>query len=77
MTEKLAFPAPSEMDKDDANKVIKHKGMTLRDYFAAKAMAAIIAKTPFQSNPDDYTPYDKTAVGAYDYADAMIAARDK
>lgn len=65
-----AFPFTSETYMEDA-------GMTLRDYFAAKAMAAIIAKTPFQSNPDDYTPYDKTAVGAYDYADAMIAARDK
>lgn len=48
-----------------------------RDYFAAKAMASIIAKTPFQTLPDDYTPYDKTAIVAYDYADAMIAAMDK
>lgn len=49
----------------------------LRDYFAAKAMAALIAKTPFQEFPQDYSPYKKTALGAFDYADAMIEARAK
>lgn len=53
------------------------KGMDLRDWFAGQAMAAIIAKMPFQATPDDFTPYQKTAIGAYDYADAMLTARAK
>lgn len=50
-------------------------GMTLRDWFAGQAMAAIIAKIPFSEFPEDWSPYEKTAIGAYDYADAMLAAR--
>ena len=50
-------------------------GMTLRDWFAGQAMAAIIAKIPFQEFPADWLPYEKTAIGAYDYADAMLEAR--
>ncbi len=52
-------------------------GMTLRDYFAGQAMAAIIAKIPFEEFPADWSPYERTALGAYDYADAMLAARQK
>lgn len=52
-------------------------GMTLRDYFAAKAMQAIIAKSPFLDNPQTFEVYQKTAIGAYDYADAMLAHRSK
>ena len=48
---------------------------TLRDEFAGLAMAAIISKSPFLSNPEDWTSYNKTVIGAYDYADAMLEAR--
>lgn len=41
-------------------------GMTLRDYFAAKAMQSYIC--------DDYTP-DAIAKAAYEMADAMLKAR--
>jgi hypothetical protein len=47
-------------------------GMTLRDYFAAKAMQA------FCSDPDwrqDMMP-DETAFAAYKQADAMLKARE-
>lgn len=50
-------------------------GISLRDWFAGQAMAAIIAKIPFEEFPADWSPYNKTAIGAYDYADAMLAAR--
>ena len=50
-------------------------GMTLRDWFAGQAMAAIISKIPFQEFPEDWSPYKKAAIGAYDYADAMLEAR--
>jgi hypothetical protein len=50
----------------------KHQeGMTLRDYFAAKAMQAILGRT------DSRFTTDLAFVGgkAYQYADAMLSAR--
>ena len=49
-----------------------HLGMTIRDYFAAKAMQAIL------SNPD--TPcrgFDTIANQSYRVADEMLKARSK
>ena len=45
-------------------------GMTLRDYFAAKAMHAIL------SNPDFNDEDSKLAAYAYNVADAMLKARE-
>jgi hypothetical protein len=59
-----------------AERFTSQGGMTLRDHFAGLAMAAIIAKIPFQEFPPDWTPYEKTALGAYSYADAMLKARE-
>lgn len=42
-------------------------GMTLRDYFAAKAMQALVQGNYF----------DVTAKQAYEMADAMLKAREK
>ena len=42
-------------------------GMTLRDYFAAKAMQAML---------NDTTIYENVAKYAYKMADAMMEARD-
>lgn len=51
--------------------------MTLRDYFAAKAMQALVAKSPLVTvYDDDSDPAPLVAKGAYDYADAMLAARE-
>lgn len=47
-----------------------HTGMTLRDYFAAKAMQAYL------SGPDrDSFTFDEWAVTSYEMADAMIEER--
>lgn len=57
----------------------EHSGMTLRDYFAAKAMQAIIAKFPpvrTDKDPDIESDLIEIADGAYVYADAMLAARE-
>jgi hypothetical protein len=43
-------------------------GMTLRDYFAARAMQAIVSKKDFEFE-------DSTWENVYDIADAMIKAR--
>lgn len=48
-------------------------GMTLRDYFAAKAMQGFMAN---KSNPMRFDP-DNDAKWAYMIADAMLAAREK
>lgn len=45
-------------------------GMTLRDYFAAKAMQALVAKTI-----DDNENVEVAAEAAYMFADAMLEAR--
>lgn len=50
-------------------------GMTLRDYFAAKAMAAIISKIPATMVEDRQAIPKCVSQGAYDYADAMLKER--
>ena len=50
------------------------EGMTLRDYFAAKAMQAVVTSSRnFSSVTDD----ESAAKRAYDIADAMLTARGK
>ena len=45
--------------------------MTLRDYFAAKAMQALISNSDFDGYVADY------ARTAYKYSDAMLIAREE
>ena len=57
----------------------KFNGMTLRDYFAAKAMQALIQfedqALPYESrNTKDFD--DRVSYQAYRYADAMMKARE-
>jgi hypothetical protein len=47
-------------------------GMTLRDYFAAKAMLGILNDPHREIN----YPYDAVASYAYSLADAMLKARE-
>jgi Mrp family chromosome partitioning ATPase len=47
-------------------------GMTLRDYFAAKAMQAFLSDSDWRVDMG----IDDTAYGAYKVADAMLKARD-
>lgn len=64
-----AFPVPNDANVND------QEGMTLRDYFAAKAMQGMLA------NPNqDYAPLtvkaqEAVVAGAYEMADAMIKTR--
>jgi len=61
-----AFPSHGSMGE------VAQEGMTLRDYFAAKAMQAIL-----QANKGIYfTPPDADlSASAYEMADAMLKAR--
>ena len=49
------------------------KGMTLRDYFAAKAMQGLLAGTV---TPTTVWSHDEVAETAYNVADAMLKARE-
>jgi hypothetical protein len=55
-------------------------GMTLRDYFAAKAMQAFISAYPCQAidGEDGGIPTDAESISgdAYEMADAMMKARE-
>ena len=59
-----AFPVHPEVRQDEP-----HAGMSLRDYFAAKAMQVFLA------NPNGM--YSTDASCAYAMADAMLAERSK
>jgi hypothetical protein len=67
-----AFPAVKIISGDNYNPPTKlyHGGMTMRDYFAAKAMQSLIT-VQFQ------TKQAQSAETAYEWSDAMIKARNQ
>lgn len=64
-TGKPAFPVPG-LHRGDYN-----NGMTLRDYFAAKAMQG------FAASDSHWPTADAVASNAYEWADAMLKAREQ
>jgi hypothetical protein len=62
-----AFPQRTDL-------TLSYSGMTLRDYFAAKAMQGLVER----NTNLDLTPHEAcvTSVFAYQMADAMLEARD-
>jgi len=64
-----AFPVPAELCQDLT--VEEQRGMTLRDYFAAKAMQGIMSDSDMTIGPA------KIAEWAYQQADAMLKAREQ
>jgi hypothetical protein len=60
-----AFPVPAELCQDLT--IEQQRGMTLRDYFAAKAM---------QSMAQKYSHEGDISRNAYKVADAMLKARE-
>ena len=63
-----AFPRPLSVDDVDPDITYPaHVGMTLRDYFAAKAMQALI---------DNDGLFSEIPTHAYALADAMLKARE-
>lgn len=61
-----------------ADRVYKNEwqdDMTLRDYFAAKAMEAVIANA--MCSEKDAVFYDEVSAISYEMADAMLKARDQ
>lgn len=52
--------------------IVDDRGMTLRDYFAAKAMSGLVVSG---LNSDAWSDYEDMAGSAYSIADAMLKAR--
>ena len=63
MTDIPAFPSKREHTTKE--------GMTLRDYFAAKAMQGLVENANWRGMPED-----ALAKAAYNMADAMLEARN-
>ncbi|HHT3488394.1 TPA: hypothetical protein ACTYMW_005350 [Enterobacter hormaechei] len=66
MQQETAFPTK----ESNYEKIWSSPGMTLRDYFAAKAMQGII------SSECNYGAFSDLASDAYSIADAMLRARE-
>jgi hypothetical protein len=64
-----AFARPHSEDKDFIH--LAQAGMTLRDYFAAKAMQSML-----QSDSCPYSPATEVPKASYLIADAMMKARE-
>jgi len=58
-----------------AHTIAMHQGMTLRDYFAAKAMQSILNPNPVTGQYALVTDFEDCAITAYKMADAMLKAR--
>jgi len=66
-----AFPSHGSMGE------VSHEGMSLRDYFAAKAMQAFIIRGFSGQRDMGSAEYDETVSRfAYESADAMLKARE-
>ena len=61
-----AFPLTSHWH----NELNHYNGMTLRDYFAAKAMQGMLSEPSLKATPEEF------ASKSYELADAMMKARE-
>jgi hypothetical protein len=68
---KLTGPCEAFGLRADSNHVIEFHGMTLRDYFAAKAFSMLLHPEAKNQTPE------ATAIEAYRFADAMLKAREQ
>jgi hypothetical protein len=86
MNNQPAFPMTGfETRNGQGIQFVLHTGMTLRDYFAAKALQGYVSARgwhPDFTYPADFNfdagkrAADAVAVASYQYADAMMKARE-
>lgn len=67
----FAFPHDGYFDEEKGKPIFASGGMTLRDYFAAKAMQSFLMTWHSDAS------YKDIAEGAYGIADAMLSERSK
>lgn len=70
-----AFPYSARLVAPDTCEHLTNGGMTLRDYFAAKAMQGILVNT--ERNEFSFGKVNEIASKAYELADAMLRAREE
>ncbi len=68
------YAFPTWQTKDGYTSIHATGGMTLRDYFAAKAMQGLLTQAAALSH--DSPPTHQAARLAYIYADAMLVERE-
>ena len=68
----ISFGNSGTVNEKPIYEEIQHYGMTLRDYFAAKAMQGYCTSKDFSE-----IPWEKIARLSYMQADAMLAERKK
>ena len=71
MNNEPAFPTKINTEHFSHPSTIYNTGMTLRDYFAAKAMQSIVSRGVVEQ-----VPLETYASNAYKMADAMLKARE-
>lgn len=71
-----AFPIPDIYHPNGEIVQFANTGMTMRDYFAAKALPSVIIQCA-RDTMHDMTEEDYFAMRAYKLADAMLRARGK
>ena len=71
-----AFPHTVEYKGSDCGGIVPHGGMTLRDYFAAKALQGLM----HNYHPCDFLEHkgwlEDISMASYQIANAMMKARD-
>jgi len=70
-----AFPRAATWSPDGQHVVPQQQGMTLRDWFAGRALAGMCAMMDKISAPANMSGENGLALQAYLIADAMLAAR--
>ena len=74
-----AFPCDNIVERNETGHLkgreISGSGITMRDYFAAKAMAALILR-PHTYEIDTVGGIEATASNSYAFADAMLKERE-
>ena len=59
----------------DGTQFLAEVGMSLRDYFAAKSISAVLAPNPVTGQFALVSDFDACAIMAYKMADAMLRVR--
>ncbi len=70
-----AFPTPAAKDASGSTVRSAALGMTLRDYFAAKAMQGLVERVGHPTETRKGVSFEMVAADAYAVADAMLKAR--
>lgn len=75
-TDGAAFPVTYEGGNNNGDSPFFHQGVTLRDYFAAKALTYLVELHTITHDPKLESASKRViAQHAYEFADAMLAAR--